>query len=150
MTTQTETERSVYGNEALSIRKSNFPPDSTLSTGWLSQIPAAWVPYAQLMRLDRPNGLWYFYLPHLFGSPALSMQVPTSGYQLGLCSIPTSSSLLAQSSCEVQRAHGTIPSTHHLIASYRGLKTVPLPAEPSLPPLLTSLPLFNPLSASVS
>ena len=68
MTTQTETERSVYGNEALSIRKSNFPPDSTLSTGWLSQIPAAWVPYAQLMRLDRPNGLWYFYLPHLFGS----------------------------------------------------------------------------------
>ena len=30
MTTQTETERSVYGNEALSLRKSNFPLDATL------------------------------------------------------------------------------------------------------------------------
>ena len=68
MNTQTETEGRVYSNEALSLRKSNFPPDSTLPNGWLSQIPAAWVPYAQLMRLDRPNGFWYFYLPHLFGS----------------------------------------------------------------------------------
>ncbi len=68
MNTQTQAGRKVYTNEALALRKSNFTPDSTLSTGWLSQIPAAWVPYAQLMRLDRPNGFWYFYLPHLFGS----------------------------------------------------------------------------------
>ena len=68
MSTQTNTTRSVYSNEALSFQKSSYSANPTLSTGWLSLIPAAWVPYAQLMRLDRPNGFWYFYLPHLFGS----------------------------------------------------------------------------------
>ena len=56
MSAQTKPARSVYSNEALSLGKSNSPADPTLSTGWLSLIPAAWVPYAQLMRLDRPNG----------------------------------------------------------------------------------------------
>ncbi|KAI1813505.1 UbiA prenyltransferase family-domain-containing protein [Poronia punctata] len=36
-------------------------------TGILSQIPASWVPFAELARLDRPTGIYLFYLPHLFG-----------------------------------------------------------------------------------
>ena len=40
------------------------PPTS----GWLSRIPSSWVPYVQLMRLDRPNGFYYFWLPHVFGT----------------------------------------------------------------------------------
>ena len=50
---------------------SDKPHSSTYKppqTGWLSAIPPSWVPYAELMRLDRPNGFWYFYLPHLFGA----------------------------------------------------------------------------------
>lgn len=68
MNTHSEAGSRVYSNEALSLRENNFHPDANLSTGWLALIPAAWVPYAQLVRLDRPNGFWYFYLPHPFGS----------------------------------------------------------------------------------
>lgn len=34
----------------------------------MSHTPASWHPFAELMRLDRPNGFWYFYLPHLYGT----------------------------------------------------------------------------------
>jgi len=47
---------------------SKHPPYEAPRSGWLSTIPSSWVPYAELMRLDRPNGFWYFYLPHLFGT----------------------------------------------------------------------------------
>ena len=60
---------------APSNRGSAYKPPQT---GWLSKIPSAWVPYAQLMRLDRPHGFWYFYLPHLFGSlyTAIHLRAP--------------------------------------------------------------------------
>ena len=35
--------------------------------GFLFLIPRAWVPYAELMRLEKPTGLYLFYLPYLFG-----------------------------------------------------------------------------------
>ena len=34
----------------------------------MSHIPTSWLPLVELMRLDRPNGFWYFYLPHLYGT----------------------------------------------------------------------------------
>ncbi|KAI3333206.1 UbiA prenyltransferase family [Ustulina deusta] len=34
------------------------------STPWHARLPDAVVPYLQLMRLDRPNGYWYFWYPH--------------------------------------------------------------------------------------
>lgn len=37
------------------------------TTGFLSLLPKSWVPYAQLMRLDRPAGLYAFYFPYLMG-----------------------------------------------------------------------------------
>ena len=36
--------------------------------GLLSCLPAHWVPYAELMRLDKPAGLYLFYFPYLFGT----------------------------------------------------------------------------------
>lgn len=37
------------------------------TTGIVSWLPASWVPYAELMRLDRPGGFWALYVPCLFG-----------------------------------------------------------------------------------
>ncbi|MCJ1271254.1 Para-hydroxybenzoate--polyprenyltransferase, mitochondrial precursor (PHB:polyprenyltransferase) [Lobaria immixta] len=37
------------------------------SQGFLSILPAAWVPYAQLMRLGKPGGLYAFYFPYVQG-----------------------------------------------------------------------------------
>jgi len=54
------------------VQDGSLPPAFSLyqapRTGWLSHMPASWVPYIQLMRLERPNGFYYFYLPHLFGT----------------------------------------------------------------------------------
>lgn len=37
------------------------------SKGFLSILPASWTPYAQLMRLEKPGGLYAFYFPYLLG-----------------------------------------------------------------------------------
>jgi 4-hydroxybenzoate polyprenyltransferase len=36
-------------------------------TGFLSLLPQSWVPYAQLMRLDKPGGFYAFYFPYITG-----------------------------------------------------------------------------------
>ncbi|KAL6715994.1 hypothetical protein ACLMJK_006956 [Lecanora helva] len=46
-------------------------------TGWLYYLPTSWIPYVQLMRLDRPHGLWYFFLPHLFGATQAAIHLRT-------------------------------------------------------------------------
>ena len=38
-----------------------------VSEGWVSHLPAAWRPYALLLRLDRPIGAWLLFLPGLWG-----------------------------------------------------------------------------------
>ncbi|KAL4727546.1 Para-hydroxybenzoate--polyprenyltransferase, mitochondrial precursor (PHB:polyprenyltransferase) [Fusarium chlamydosporum] len=40
------------------------PPE----TGLLSKIPASWVPYAELIRLDKPAGTYYLFFPCLFST----------------------------------------------------------------------------------
>lgn len=35
-------------------------------TGWVARLPAAWVPYAELARADRPIGFWLLFLPGLW------------------------------------------------------------------------------------
>ena len=47
------------------MTKSVSPPSSA---SWYSYLPGAVLPYVQLMRLDRPNGYWYFWYPHAFGA----------------------------------------------------------------------------------
>lgn len=44
------------------------PNYSPPKSGIVSHFPAAWVPYGELMRLDKPAGIYLFYLPHLIGT----------------------------------------------------------------------------------
>ncbi|KAK5991525.1 Prenytransferase ascA [Cladobotryum mycophilum] len=46
------------------------PPDGTYTPptkGVLSKLPASWVPYAELVRLEQPHGNYMIYFPHLLG-----------------------------------------------------------------------------------
>ncbi|KAI1396388.1 UbiA prenyltransferase family-domain-containing protein [Hypoxylon fuscum] len=45
----------------------HLPPYSNPRTGLLSKLPSSWIPYAQLMRIDRPGGFYAFYFPYLIG-----------------------------------------------------------------------------------
>ncbi|KAI0399207.1 4-hydroxybenzoate polyprenyl transferase family protein [Xylaria palmicola] len=38
------------------------------TTGFLSRLPSSWVPYAELMRLDKPAGTTYLFFPCLFST----------------------------------------------------------------------------------
>jgi 4-hydroxybenzoate polyprenyltransferase len=47
------------------------------TTGLLSKLPASWVPYAELVRLDKPTGTYYLFLPCLFSTLfAAPMAIP--------------------------------------------------------------------------
>ncbi|KAK6602681.1 4-hydroxybenzoate polyprenyl transferase [Botrytis cinerea] len=38
------------------------------TTGLLSKLPSSWVPYAELIRLDKPAGTYYLFFPCLFST----------------------------------------------------------------------------------
>ncbi|KAK6375646.1 Para-hydroxybenzoate--polyprenyltransferase, mitochondrial precursor (PHB:polyprenyltransferase), partial [Elasticomyces elasticus] len=38
------------------------------TTGLLARLPPSWIPYAELIRLDKPAGTYYLYLPCLFST----------------------------------------------------------------------------------
>ena len=42
------------------------PHTDILRTGWVARLPASWVPYVHLARLDRPIGGWLLFLPGLW------------------------------------------------------------------------------------
>lgn len=44
----------------------HLPPYSIPTSGILSKLPSTWVPYGELMRIDRPGGLYAFYFPYIF------------------------------------------------------------------------------------
>lgn len=43
-------------------------PYSPPSTGILARLPPSWVPYAELIRLDKPTGTYYLFFPCLFST----------------------------------------------------------------------------------
>ena len=51
-----------------SVDKSPAPIYIRPKSGILSYVPQAWVPYGELMRLDKPAGIYLFYVPHLVGT----------------------------------------------------------------------------------
>lgn len=59
--------KSPDGNHGVSDYFPHLPPYSDPTTGLLSKLPRAWIPYAQLMRIDRPGGFYAFYIPYLIG-----------------------------------------------------------------------------------
>jgi 4-hydroxybenzoate polyprenyltransferase len=55
---------SVSGTKITSPPVQYSPPE----TGILSVLPSSWVPYAELMRLDKPTGTYYLFFPCLFST----------------------------------------------------------------------------------
>jgi 4-hydroxybenzoate polyprenyltransferase len=64
------------GAEATSKLASYEPPKS----GLLSRVPPSWVPYGELMRINKPAGIYLVYFHHLFGTlyGACVSEVPPS------------------------------------------------------------------------
>lgn len=49
-------------------KEPSLPAYSPPSTGLLSVLPKSWVPYAELVRLDKPTGTYYLFFPCLFST----------------------------------------------------------------------------------
>lgn len=69
----------TLGQDGISTSKSTseikqesvLPPPAPYkppTTGLLSVLPSSWVPYAELIRLDKPAGTYYLYFPCLFST----------------------------------------------------------------------------------
>jgi 4-hydroxybenzoate polyprenyltransferase len=56
--------------QELSPASENPPPIQYVppTTGLLSLLPSSWVPYAELIRLDKPTGTYYLFCPCLFST----------------------------------------------------------------------------------
>ncbi|EFW99024.1 para-hydroxybenzoate-polyprenyltransferase [Grosmannia clavigera kw1407] len=46
----------------------SLPPYTRPTSGLLSVLPASWVPYAELTRIDKPTGTYYLFFPCLFST----------------------------------------------------------------------------------
>ena len=51
----------------LSVMSSNSQPADAVAAPWMEALPRQMRPYLQLMRLDRPIGIWLLFWPCLFG-----------------------------------------------------------------------------------
>lgn len=77
----------------------HLPPYLPPKTGFLSLLPASWVPYAQLMRLDRPGGFYAMYVPYLVGvayAACIAPQTPTPSELLRLAVLLVPLSILSR------------------------------------------------------
>lgn len=58
----------------------SLPAYKPPTSGLVSKLPASWVPYAELMRIDKPTGTYYLFFPCLFSTlmsaPMLSPVAP--------------------------------------------------------------------------
>ena len=64
-----------------------IPAYTPPSSGFLSLLPSSWTPYAELMRVEKPAGLYAFYIPYLIGlgyGACLTSSVPSPTHLLGL------------------------------------------------------------------
>lgn len=62
---------SAQGTTAHPEQHSNPPPLTPYKapkTGLFALLPSSWVPYAELIRLDKPTGTYYLFLPCLFST----------------------------------------------------------------------------------
>ncbi|KAL3441571.1 UbiA prenyltransferase family-domain-containing protein [Aspergillus insuetus] len=71
----TKTETSKPQGEAPALN--NYSGDHAPTTGILSCLPSAWIPYIQLARLSPPAGLFLIYFPHVFGLMHAALHLST-------------------------------------------------------------------------
>ncbi|KAK4541270.1 hypothetical protein LTR36_008186 [Oleoguttula mirabilis] len=60
--------RAQHPESAVAHDNLSLQPYRPPTTGLLARLPRAWVPYAELMRLDKPAGTYYLFLPCLFST----------------------------------------------------------------------------------
>ncbi|KAI5925268.1 UbiA prenyltransferase family [Camillea tinctor] len=53
---------------SIKMTQKSAPVPAPYNVLWRAYVPDTIIPYLQLMRLDRPNGYWYFWYPHAFGT----------------------------------------------------------------------------------
>jgi len=58
----------LLSTAALEPTTATPPPYAPPQTGLLSVLPRSWVPYAELIRLDKPTGSYYLYFPCIFST----------------------------------------------------------------------------------
>lgn len=63
---------------AVPSSKTVLPIYEAPQTGFISHLPGTWIPYAELMRLDKPAGTYYLFFPCLF-STLLAASYTASG-----------------------------------------------------------------------
>ncbi|MCJ1308425.1 Para-hydroxybenzoate--polyprenyltransferase, mitochondrial precursor (PHB:polyprenyltransferase) [Agyrium rufum] len=52
------------------------------STGFVARLPSNWIPYAELMRLDKPTGTYYVFFPCLFSTLLASAHIQAAPLQI--------------------------------------------------------------------
>ena len=61
-----------------------MPHTDIVRTGWVARLPAAWVPYAELARADRPIGFWLLFLPGLWSIVLAAPDMATGSWLIVL------------------------------------------------------------------
>lgn len=69
-------------------------------TGFLSYLPSSWVPYAELVRLDKPTGTYYLLFPCLFST------LMAAGYSVATPTTVLSTSILFSVGALIMRGAG--------------------------------------------
>ena len=61
---------STYSRETPDVASSKAPLTTYQppTSGFISYLPASWIPYAELMRLDKPAGTYYLFFPCFFST----------------------------------------------------------------------------------
>lgn len=58
----------LASSPSLDSSPAQTPPYTPPTTGLLSHLPASWVPYAELTRIDKPTGAYYLFFPCLWST----------------------------------------------------------------------------------
>lgn len=66
--TRASKERHFEGPKAVFLTDPELPAYKAPQTGFISYLPQSWIPYAELMRLDKPAGTYYLFFPCVFST----------------------------------------------------------------------------------
>lgn len=89
-----------------SARVNKFPSVYTPpQKGFVSKLPASWIPYAELIRLDKPTGTYYLFFPCLFST---LLAAPLTAPSASLLDVATTGSLFLTGALIMRGAGCTI------------------------------------------
>ncbi|KAF6828086.1 4-hydroxybenzoate polyprenyl transferase [Colletotrichum musicola] len=93
--TSTKCLTASVSQDAREIQPPGEPVYAPPTTGLLSHLPASWVPYAELIRIDKPVGTYYLFFPCLFSTlMAAPMVMAAPGTVIGTSLLFASGALI--------------------------------------------------------